>query len=115
DLSGLELAALLKASSPSPLYAVLVTAKSGRDDVVTALRSGIDDFLAKPCDEGELAARLEVGMRRLAARAVAEQERALALQAARFATLGEMAAGIAHEINNPLAIIGGNAHLIATL
>lgn len=33
-----------------------------------------------------------------------------ALNAARLASLGEMAAGIAHEINNPLTIIKGNIH-----
>lgn len=34
-------------------------------------------------------------------------ERAKALQSAKLASLGEMSAGIAHEINNPLAIISG--------
>ncbi len=37
-------------------------------------------------------------------------ERAKALQNAKLASLGEMSAGIAHEINNPLAIIAGTAH-----
>ncbi|MEE3080142.1 MAG: HAMP domain-containing sensor histidine kinase [Bdellovibrionota bacterium] len=34
------------------------------------------------------------------------------LQSSRLATVGEMAAGIAHEINNPLAIISGNMDLL---
>lgn len=36
-----------------------------------------------------------------------EQERTKTLHTAKLASLGEMAAGIAHEINNPLAIVSG--------
>lgn len=38
-----------------------------------------------------------------------DQQRAKAYQAAKMATLGEMAGGIAHEINNPLAVIAAYA------
>ncbi|SMF56387.1 hybrid sensor histidine kinase/response regulator [Pseudobacteriovorax antillogorgiicola] len=38
-----------------------------------------------------------------------DEERALRIQASKLAALGEMAGGIAHEINNPLGIIAGNA------
>ena len=34
------------------------------------------------------------------------------IRASKFASLGEMSAGIAHEINNPLAIISGSAELL---
>ena len=36
-----------------------------------------------------------------------EEERAKSLHSAKLASLGEMAAGVAHEINNPLAVIKG--------
>lgn len=41
-----------------------------------------------------------------------ELERAKSLQSARLASLGEMSAAIAHEINNPLAIISGTIALL---
>lgn len=41
--------------------------------------------------------------------AMLERERLRAIEASKMASLGEMAGGIAHEINNPLAIIVGNA------
>ncbi|KKL25576.1 hypothetical protein LCGC14_2403920, partial [marine sediment metagenome] len=54
-----------------------------------------------------LAERLARSNRRLA-----ETREALA-QAQAFAAIGEMAAGAAHELNNPLAVISGRAQLIA--
>lgn len=41
-----------------------------------------------------------------------QEQRVTIFQAAKMATLGEMAGGIAHEINNPLAVIGGSASLL---
>tara|TARA_B100000749_G_scaffold280707_1_gene278163 strand:- start:86360 stop:87775 length:1416 start_codon:yes stop_codon:yes gene_type:complete len=39
-----------------------------------------------------------------------ETQRAKSIETSKLASLGEMAGGIAHEINNPLAIIEGRAH-----
>ncbi|MCX6118736.1 MAG: ATP-binding protein [Proteobacteria bacterium] len=42
-----------------------------------------------------------------------EQQKAVAFNAAKLASLGEVAGGIAHEINNPLAIISGQSLMLA--
>lgn len=42
-----------------------------------------------------------------------EQQHVQLMQSAKLASLGEMSAGIAHEINNPLAIILGNIQLLS--
>lgn len=39
-------------------------------------------------------------------------DRAIAAHTSRLSALGEMAAGIAHEINNPLAVISGTMHTL---
>ncbi|RPJ73928.1 MAG: sensor histidine kinase, partial [Alphaproteobacteria bacterium] len=41
-----------------------------------------------------------------------EEQRKMAIQSAKLSSLGEMASGIAHEINNPLAIIAAVALLL---
>ncbi|MBX3017581.1 MAG: PAS domain S-box protein [Bdellovibrionaceae bacterium] len=50
----------------------------------------------------------------LAIREALEFEKAKSLHNAKLASLGEMAAGVAHEINNPLAMIVGSAELLET-
>jgi PAS domain S-box-containing protein len=44
-----------------------------------------------------------------------EEQRAQMLQASKLSALGEMSAGVAHEINNPITIILGKAHRLRTL
>lgn len=48
----------------------------------------------------------------LEARRLLEFERAFGLRNAKLASLGEMAAGLAHEINNPLTIVGGTVRAL---
>jgi nitrogen fixation negative regulator NifL len=51
-------------------------------------------------------------MDEIATQKALELERAKALHTAKLASLGEMSAGIAHEINNPLAIIAASLPLL---
>lgn len=58
-LDGLGLCGRIRnAPTDSYPYFVMLTAKSQRDDRLSALGAGVDDFLAKPLDKSELQARL---------------------------------------------------------
>jgi PAS domain S-box-containing protein len=59
----------------------------------------------------KLSVARDLTFERAQARTIEDQQQKMA-ESARFTALGEMAAGIAHEINNPLAIIQSSAELI---
>jgi diguanylate cyclase (GGDEF)-like protein len=67
-LDGLELCRRIRARDPGLcryIYVILLSVKHARDDRLLGLRAGADDFLVKPVDQGELAARLEIAQRLL--------------------------------------------------
>jgi DNA-binding response OmpR family regulator len=65
-LSGIELCRRIRAASlTAPLYVILLTARSERQDLVAGLQAGADDYLTKPFDPDELRARIHVGQRTL--------------------------------------------------
>ncbi|MDP4652181.1 MAG: response regulator transcription factor [Haliea sp.] len=64
DMDGLQVLTALREISRS-LPVLLLTARDGADDKVRGLDRGADDYMAKPFDVKELAARLRVIERRL--------------------------------------------------
>src|SRR5579862_2072669 len=69
-MPGLDGAALCRRIRETPeaegMYAILLTSKSGADDVIAGLDAGADDYLVKPFDPQELLARVRAGERVLA-------------------------------------------------
>jgi phosphoserine phosphatase RsbU/P len=44
-------------------YFILLSGRAAKEEIIIALEAGADDYLTKPFDQGELKARLNVGLR----------------------------------------------------
>jgi DNA-binding response OmpR family regulator len=64
QVDGLELCQSVKTGlREAAPYFILLTAKGEISDKLLALETGADDYLVKPCDQGELLARIRAGLR----------------------------------------------------
>jgi CheY-like chemotaxis protein len=63
-LEGVEVCRRVRRELPlANMYLMLLTSLESRSDIVAGLDAGADDYLVKPCDPGELRARVNVGVR----------------------------------------------------
>lgn len=104
DKSGVEFFVEVSEKFPT-IGKVLVTAYSDAESVVDAINSGsVDKCIGKPWDNDRHLPIIQDLF-------VAQEKKMLEaqmVQNSKLASLGELAAGIVHEINNPLAFVDGN-------
>jgi len=90
---------------------IVVSGTAGEDKAVEAMRVGVHDFLFKG-QLRRLVAAIERELREATIRAERRKIQEQLLISDRMASVGTLAAGIAHEINNPLAVVLGSLQSI---
>lgn len=104
EMDGLELLEAIK-KNDSDAEVIVVTGTGGEETAIDALRKDAFSYIRKPIDFEEL--NIEIN------RALDKQELQKELaQSKKLAAIGEMSAGIMHEINNPNTFIKGNIEFL---
>ncbi len=141
EMNGIELCKAVKSNpKKKDIYFLVLTSKSEVSEKIRLLDIGADDFLSKPVNNDELLAKVRASMRirdlqrelkesnqrltqlnkklqqttqylQKANREIKEAQSQL-LQHEKMASIGQLAAGVAHEINNPIGFIYSNLSVL---
>jgi two-component system NtrC family sensor kinase len=126
ELDGIQVLKRLKERRAELYLPVLVlTADVSRESKRAALEAGASDFVTKPFEQTELLLRVRnlIEMRFLhrdlrrqneTLEAQIQERTHQLLEAEKLATMGNLLAGVAHELNSPLSVILGQVGLFAT-
>jgi signal transduction histidine kinase len=87
--------------------ALMITGMANTDEKIKGLELGAEDFIAKPYNMFEVSARIKSFLR---TRGLQSRLR----ESEKMAAFGEIVDGIAHELRNPLAAIGGLARRLSS-
>jgi DNA-binding response OmpR family regulator len=122
DLDGLEFCRRIRAEERADYtYFVLLTSRSGKTDYLQAMGAGADDFVTKPFERDEFAARIRVAERILGLHAKlraanTDLERRVDERTAELAQAlrakGEFLSRASHELRTPMNHVLGYAQLL---
>ncbi len=116
-MDGLEALKALKAKRPE-LQVILLTGHATVEKSVEAMKLGAMDLMEKPADLKTLTEKIKNAQAKkmiLVEKQTEEKIKEQEIEAGKLTSVGDLASGIAHEINNPIAIMVEEAGWLSDL
>ena len=117
EMDGHETCEHLKADpATAEIPVIFLTAKVETDDIVKGFELGAVDYVTKPFNATELLRRvqthLQLSLLQKDLESQVEAQTSQLLQAQKMESMGQLAAGIAHEVNTPMQYINNNTDFL---
>jgi len=110
-MDGIEMLEKIKAQGDD-VEIIMLTGHGDIKNAVEALKKGAFDYMNKPVDFDELCVNIGRALANQKLHQQVEFQQAQLLQAAKLTAVGELGAGVAHEMNQPLMAISSHLEVL---
>lgn len=108
-MDGFEVCRRLKAADKTKdIPIIFITALTDTSDKIKGFKLGAVDYITKPFQQEEIVARVNVQLKLQNLNRELHISQFKLMQAEKISSLGQLVAGIAHEVKNPVGFIAGN-------
>ena len=112
-IDGISLLKLIREKTEyKDLQIIMFTGISDKESFRQCFENGANDFINKPIEPTEFIVRIQAAVKARENLLKLQETQSYLVQSEKLASIGELAAGVAHEINNPIGFVSSNLEMV---